>query len=195
MLDIIIGIVVAIFLAAAIFMEFKNRNKKGDLFTDIVISVIGLGCSIYMLYNIFILSNDENGQFSLSIFLSEISTWIYIIVILLSIAFTVIYLMFYFKNKDLPDPVEDEEETSDDESLSDEEIEDILENENNDNSVDETSEEENVTEEENDEVDHIVLESLTAQKPKVLKPDEEEFKFKEGASQVPVNQRNPFEKK
>mgnify|MGYP003562394186 CR=1 FL=1 len=42
--------------------------------------------------------------------------------------------------------------------------------------------------------DHIVLESLTAQKPKVLKPDEEEFKNKEGASQVPENQRNPFEK-
>ena len=72
--------------------------------------------------------------------------------------------------------------------MSDDEIEEILEQENN-----ETNEENKV--EEDDQEDGVVLESLTAQKPKVLKPDEEEFKFKEGATQVPTTQRNPFEKK
>lgn len=186
-LELIMGIVIAAFLVATIAMEIKNRNKKSDLFTNIVISVIGFGASIYILYNIFQGSKNEHNVFDASIFFSEICTWIYILVILLASAFTVVYLTFYFKNKDLPDTTEEEYE-DEEEKLSDDEIEEILEQENN-----ETNEENKV--EEDDEEDGVVLESLTAQKPKVLKPDEEEFKFKEGATQVPTTQRNPFEKK
>lgn len=193
--EIIIGVVVAAFLVAAIIMEFRNKNKKGDLFTNIVISVIGLGCSGYMLFSIY-KSSLVDGHFSSSVFFKEFATWIYILVILLTVAFSVIYLMFYFKNKDLPDQVEDEnveEQEEETEELTDEEIEEILEKEN--ATTEEETVEENETEESTQEVDEIVLESLTAQKPKVLKANEEDFMFKEGATQVPTNQRNPFDKK
>ena len=193
LIETIIGSVVAVFLAAAIFMEIKNKNKKTDLFTNIVIAAIGLGSAVYMLYTIFNNSYNEEHIFQISIFLSEIATWVYVLVLLLSCGFIVTFVTFYLKNKDLPN-VEDEEEKEEETVLSNEEIEEILEQENNV----ETSEEENVkTEKEVIKVDDdtIELESLTAQKPKVLKPDEEEFKFKEGATQVPENQRNPFIKK
>ena len=188
LLECVIGCVVALFLGATIYLEIKNRNKKTDLFTNIVIAVIGLGSSVYMLYTITGSSKDENGVFDSGLYFKEPATWIYILVALLASAFTVIFLYFYLKNKDLPDELV--EETEEEEPiLSDEEIEEILEKENEEDAL-EDAEETN-----DDEIDdHIVLESLTAQKPKVLKPDEEEFKNKEGASQVPENQRNPFEK-
>lgn len=187
--EIIIGVVVAVFLVAAIIMEFKNKNKKSDLFTNIIISVIGAGCSIYMLFSIY-KDTLVDGHFVSSVFFKQIATWIYIVVILLAIAFSVVYLMFYFKNKDLPEEVEEEVEDEyeeDEEELTDEEIEEILEKENATEEVEETNEAEDE--------DEVVLESLTAQKPKVLPTNEEDFKFKEGATQVPANQRNPFEKK
>lgn len=193
LLEMIIGCVVALFLGATIYMEIKNRNKKTDLFTNIVIAVIGLGSSIYMLYSISdSVKKNNQGVFDINLYFSEITTWVYILVALLAAAFTVVFLYFYFKNKDLPDEKSEEESEESEPVLSDEEIEEILEQENKEENEEEQSEEVM----ENDEIDdHIVLESLTAQKPKVLKPDEEEFKFKEGATQVPENQRNPFEKK
>lgn len=186
--EIIIGVVVAVFLVAAIIMEFKNKNKKSDLFTNIIISVIGVACSGYMLFSVY-KDTLVDGHFVANAFFSEIVTWIYILVILLTVAFSVIYLMFYFKNKDLPEETEDEVEEDDEEELTDEEIEEILEKENGTEEV----EEETVEDAENE--DDVILESLTAQKPKVLPTNEEDFKFKEGATQVPTNQRNPFEKK
>lgn len=194
-LENIIGVIVAAFLIAAIILEIRNRNKKSDLFTNIVISVIGLGCSVYMLFNIYKVSLEE-GHFSSSVFFSQISTWIYIVVILLTFAFSVVFLMFHFKNKDLPEQTEEENEEDEDEyeknqNLTDEEIEDILEQE---NGTDEPLEDLKEDLKEDSEED-VVLESLTAQKPKVLPTNEEDFKFKEGATQVPTNQRNPFEKK
>lgn len=190
-LEIIIGVVLCIFIIGAALLEFKNRNKKTDLFTDIVISVIGIGCSAYMIYDSY-KGSIKNGVFNFNALLAKPNFWIYIVLILLTLAFTVIYLMFYFKNKDLPDQVEEEEEELEDEEevLSDEEIEEILEKENA-----ASNEEEIDIEEEAEEDEQIVLESLTAQKPKVLKPNEEDFKYKEGASQIPKTQRNPFEKK
>ena len=188
LLETIIGIVVAVFLAAAIFMEIKNKNKKTDLFTNIVIAAIGVGSAVYMLYTIFNGSKDKNEVFQISIFFSEIATWVYFLVFLLSCGFIVTFVTFYLKNKDLPDEKEDDESTQE-EVLSDEEIEEILENENLDN---ESKSEKEIIKVDDDTIE---LESLTAQKPKVLKPDEEELKFKEGSTQVPENQRNPFIKK
>ena len=200
-IETIIGIVIGAFLVAAIIMEFKNKNKKGDLFTNIIIAVIGFGTSVYMLYSFFNGSKDENtGMFSSTKFFSEIDVYIYFIVILISIAFTAIFLTFYFKNKDLVEQNEDDETVDEeDEELSDEEIEEILEKENaEEDQEDSLDHEEKLDENESSQEkidDKIVLESLTAQKPKVLKVNEEDFKFKEGATQVPTNQRNPFEKK
>ena len=197
-IEAIIGIVIGAFLVAAIIMEFKNKNKKGDLFTNIIISVIGFGTSIYMLYSFFNGSKDpETNMFSANIFFSTIEVYIYSVVILIAIAFTAIFLTFYFKNKNLPEQTEENEEDviEEDEQLSDEEIEEILEKENAEENID-ADEQANEDNESSDEIDDkIVLESLTAQKPKVLKVNEEDFMFKEGATQVPTNQRNPFEKK
>lgn len=172
-MEIIIGIVVLAFVVGVTIMEFKSK-KKEDLFTNIVISVICIGLSIYMLVSSF----NELKEFTK--FLKEITTWIYLLVLAGGVAFSVAFLTNYFKYKDLPDEEEKDEE-KEDEPLSDEEIEEILENENKPESTTEK-------------VEAVVeLESLTSSKPKVIDLSNEKSE-KEGTSQVPTNQRNPFEK-
>lgn len=185
-LGLIIGIVVGAFLIAIIAMEIKNRNKKSDLFTNIVISVIGFGCSFYMLFDA---ANEAktNNQFDAGLFFKNPTVWTFIVVVLLSCAFTVVFLTFYFKNKDLPDPVEEETDEEENEVLSDEEIEEILEKENNPESVEEDSTEESEEETKTEEV----IEEKTI----IENKQTESVKVKEGTSQVPANQRNPFDKK
>ena len=150
-MGLIVGIVIGAFLSVAIAMEIKNRNKKSDLFTNIVISVMGIGCSIYMIFDTFNLSKVD-GQFSASLFFKNYMTWLYLVVILLSCAFVVLFLTFYLKNKDLPDPTL----------------------------------EVNILEE-------TIKEHKEKESTKI--DANQEVKIKEGSSQVPTNQRNPFEKK
>lgn len=176
MLENIIGVVVLAFVVGVTIMEFKSK-KKEDLFTNIVISVICVGLSIYMIVNTF-QSLEEKSLVNL---FKSLTTWIYLLVFAGGVTFSVAFLTNYFKYKDLPDE-EPEEEKTEEEVLTDEEIEEILENENKEESTTET-------------VEAVVeLESLTSSKPKVIDLSDEVVE-KEGTSQVPVNQRNPFEKK
>ena len=197
-MGLIVGIVIGAFLSVAIAMEIKNRNKKSDLFTNIVISVMGIGCSIYMIFDTFN-SSKIDGQFNASLFFTNYMTWLYLVVILLSCAFVVLFLTFYLKNKDLPDPAPEEVEEETEEVLTDEEIEEILEQENSEETQEileqENSEE---TQEKQEEIEvNILEETIKEHKEKEsTKIDaNQEVKIKEGSSQVPTNQRNPFEKK
>ena len=195
-MGLIVGIVIGAFLIAAIAMEIKNRNKKSDLFTNIVISVMGIGCSIYMIFDTFNTSKID-GQFNASLFFKNYMTWLYLVVILLSCAFVVLFLTFYLKNKDLPDPTPEEVEEETGEVLTDEEIEEILEQENKEDSKD-ALEEIDSEEQTGDEPElNILEETIKEHKEKESTKIEtnQEVKIKEGSSQVPVNQRNPFEKK
>lgn len=193
-MGLIVGIVIGAFLSVAIAMEIKNRNKKSDLFTNIVISVMGIGCSIYMIFDTFN-SSKIDGQFNASLFFTNYMTWLYLVVILLSCAFVVIFLTFYLKNKDLPDPTPEEVEEETEEVLTDEEIEEILEQENSEE-IEEKQEENQEEKQEEIEV-NILEETIKEHKEKEsTKIDaNQEVKIKEGSSQVPTNQRNPFEKK
>ena len=161
-MGLIVGIVIGAFLSVAIAMEIKNRNKKSDLFTNIVISVMGIGCSIYMIFDTFN-SSKIDGQFNASLFFTNYMTWLYLVVILLSCAFVVLFLTFYLKNKDLPDPTPEEVEEETEEVLTDEEIEEILEQEN-------SEETEENQEEKQEEIEvNILEETIKEHKEKELR--------------------------
>lgn len=178
MLENIIGVTVLAFIVGVTVMEFKSK-KKEDLFTNIIISVICLGLSIYMLVSTF----QGLKEKSLINLLKSWTTWIYLLVFTGGATFTVAFLTNYFKYKDLPDEEPKEEDEEEEElPLTDEEIEEILERENKIESETETVEA------------VIELESLTSSKPKIIDLSNDDVE-KEGTSQVPVNQRNPFDKK
>ena len=184
-LENIIGIVVLAFVIGVTIMEFRSK-KKEDLFTNIIISVICIGLSIYMLVSTF----QGLAVKSLGNLFKILTTWIYLLVFAGGATFTVAFLTNYFKYKDLTDEEEEKVEGDEEDAvLTDAEIEEILEKENN--------EVENgpVSESEKETVEAVIeLESLTSSKPKVIDLSNEVVE-KEGTSQVPVNQRNPFEKK
>lgn len=165
----IIGLVLACFMIGILVMEIKAK-KSGDLFSNITIAVIGVGVSLYTFYKNFE-GSEDTGKFNFSNLTSEPTTWIYLVVLLATIGFIVFFLRNHYKYKDQIEETKEETSQLEEnlEPLSDEQIEEILEKENN----------------ESKENTELLKETNDKENSKVEK---------EGASQVPKEQRNPFEK-
>lgn len=84
-MTIIIAIIILVLICVLFYKEIKN-NKEVDLFFNLITTFIGIGISLFSLF-------DINFNFKL------IETYVYILTIIITLIFTIYYLIKHKKTK------------------------------------------------------------------------------------------------